>query len=145
MQLAALLPHTPRPRYWEKRVLVAYLRMLGATQREAGQAVSRHERRIREWEADDTWPLAREEARTRWLRELTDAARATLLRTIQDGTQGFLALQVLERLDPSLAPAKHQVDVSVEGGGLAALLLLTREDANADDKSAVARGPRRVS
>lgn len=145
MQPTALRPPVPRPRYWEKRVLAAYLRMLGATQAVAGKAVARNARRIREWEADATWAQAREEARQRWLGELTDAARVTLLTTLKDVSQGFLALQVLERIDPDLAPAKQQVDVNLQGGGLAALLVRTREDADADDQPAVVRGPRRVS
>ena len=135
-----------RPRHWEKRVAAAYFRMLGYTQAATGTTVGRSERTIQDWEADKpTWALAREEARQRWLGNVTDAARVTLLTTLKDANQGFLALQVLERLDPDLAPAKQQVDVNLHGGGLAALLLLTREDAHADDQPAVARGPRRVS
>lgn len=135
-----------RPRHWEKRVAAAYLRMMGLTQEGAACAVGRSRRSVAEWEADKPlWTLAREEARQRWLGELTDAARVTLLTTLHAGTQGYLALQVLERLDPALAPAKQQLDVSVEGGGLAALLSVTREDAHADHQPAVAGRPRRVS
>ena len=123
MKPAAFSEDRPRPRHWEKRVLAAYLRMLGGTQTEAGTAVGRSERTVRDWEADAaTWACAREEARQRWLSELTDAARMALLSTIKTGN-GWLALQVLERLDRDLAPPsvklKHDVEV---GEGLASLL-----------------------
>ena len=95
------------PRHWEKRVLYAYLRMLGATQKDAGSAVGRAKRTVQEWEEDRvTFAQARDAARQRWLVELGDAARVTLLATIRGG-HGVLALQVLERLDPALAPAKQ--------------------------------------
>jgi hypothetical protein len=146
MQPAGVAGGNHRPRHWEKRVAAAYFRMMGYTQAATGTTVGRSERTIQDWEADKlTWAQAREDARQRWLGELTDTARVTLLTTLQEGPHGFLALQVLERLDSALAPAKHQLDVSVEGGGLAALLLRHREDAHADDQPAVARGPRRIS
>ena len=67
-------------------------------------------------------PLAREEARQRWLVDLTDASRKTLLDSIRAGG-GDLALKVLERLDRDLAPPaqrlQHQHEV---GDGLSSLL-----------------------
>jgi hypothetical protein len=98
---------TPRPKQWEKWVLYAYLRMMGATQKDAGSAVGRAKRTVQDWEQATEWyAQARDEARQRWLVELTDAARLTLLTTIRKG-HGVLALQVLERLDEAFAPAKH--------------------------------------
>ena len=98
----------PRPKYWEKFVLYSYLRMMGSTQKDAGRAVGRKVRTVQEWEENKvTFAAAREEARQRWLGELTDAARQTLLATIRAG-HGVLALQVLERLDGAFAPAKDQ-------------------------------------
>ena len=38
---AAFSDGVPVPRHWEKRVLASYLRMLGATQAEAGVACGR--------------------------------------------------------------------------------------------------------
>jgi hypothetical protein len=111
------------PKLWERHVLAAYWRMLGATQKEAGAAVGRSARTIRDWEADGpTWMQAREEARRRWLNELTDAARLTLLKTIREG-HGMLAMQVLERVDEDLAPATQRLKVQHEvGEGLSGLL-----------------------
>jgi hypothetical protein len=113
-------------RHWEKRVLYAYLRMMGATQTHAARAVGRAERTGQMWEEDKgTYLQAREEARKRWLGELTDAARVALLTTIQGG-DGHLALQLLERLDSDLAPAKHRQALTLDGGGLASLLAAAR-------------------
>jgi hypothetical protein len=103
-------------------VLYAYLRMMGMTQIDAGHAIGRSERIVQSWEYHTTWPLAREEARKRWLVDLTDAARKTLLETVKAGA-GELSLKVLERLDADLAPPtqrlQHQHEV---GPGLSSLL-----------------------
>ena len=110
-------------------MLYAYLRMMGATQRDAGSAVGRKKRTVQEWEEDKVmYAHAREEARQRWLGELTDAARVALLATIRAGA-GELALKVLERIDVELAPAKQQFDVTLEGKGLAVLLDEARQHA----------------
>lgn len=68
----------------------------------------------------ETWARAREEARQRWLGDVTDVARQSLLKHLKEAYSGELALKVLERVDEDLAPAKQHV--SVEGLGLAALL-----------------------
>ena len=97
-------------RHWDKRVAAAYLRMMGFTQADAGNAVGRSKRTVAEWEADKvTWGHAREEARQRWLNEVSDAARQTLLATLRDRSQGLLALHVLDRLDADFAPAKQRL------------------------------------
>ena len=106
-----------RPRHWEKLVLFAYLRMMGSTQKDAGRAVGRSKRTAQDWEyAAALYAEAREEARKRWLGEVGDAARAGLLRALK-GDAGDLALKVLERLEPDLAPAtqrfKHEGQVDL--------------------------------
>jgi hypothetical protein len=98
-----------RPRQWEKWVLYAYLRMQGLTQKAAGSAVGRAKRTVAEWEEDKAlYAQAREEARQRWLSDVSDAARTTLLKALQ-GDAGDLALKVLERIDPDLAPAAQRL------------------------------------
>src|SRR5262245_12669765 len=125
MKSASFQPHT---RHWDKRVAAAYLRMMGLTQAQAGSAVGRSKRSVADWEADTTtWALAREEARQRWMGDVTDAARASLLKHLKDPQSGFLALQVLERIDEDLAPAKQRHDVNFDGGGLSALLAHARQ------------------
>jgi hypothetical protein len=120
---ASTPPPSPRPRQWEKWALYSYLRMMGSTQKEAGSAVGRKKRTVAEWEeAKALFAEAREEARKRWLTDLTDASRQTLLTTIRGGA-GELALKVLERTDPDLAPAtqRHKIEHEV-GEGLSGLL-----------------------
>jgi hypothetical protein len=110
------------PRHWEKRILAAYLRMLGASQEAAGVAVRRSERTVFDWEHHASWPLAREEARQRWLSDLTDASRKALLDSIRGGA-GDLAFKVLERVDRDLAPPAHRLQHQHEvGEGLSGLL-----------------------
>lgn len=132
MKPAAFSESTTRPRHWEKRVLTAYLRMMGMTQNQAGAAVGRSERTVRDWEADtQTWPRAREEARRRWLGDLTDAARQTLLAAIRAG-DGDLAMKVVERVDGDLAPPTQRLHHKHEiGPGLSSLLQAV-EGADAD-------------
>src|SRR5262245_8465827 len=134
--------YTPYTRHWDKRVSAAYLRMLGLTQEEAGNAVGRSKRSVADWEADkQTWAFACEEARQRWLHDVTNAARASLLNHLKEEHSGLLALQVLERVDADLAPAKQRVDFSLDGGGLSGLLAAAREKralANGHDVSVLA-------
>jgi len=86
------------------------MRMLGATQAEAGRAVGRSERTIRLWESDPSWADARREAEERWLVDLTDASRRAVLDSIKAGN-AQLAKEMLERLDERLAPPtiKHKL------------------------------------
>ena len=90
----------------EKALSVAYLRILGGTQKEAAEAAGCSERSVRGWEAADWWPEIQVEAESRWLPGLIAKARGTLLNDMD----GPLALKVLERLLPELAPAKHHVE-----------------------------------
>ncbi len=121
------------PRHWEKRVLAAYYRLLGSSQKAAGAAVGRSERSVWTWEQDTvTWTQATEEARKRWLGEVTALARRQLLAAMmRDG--GDLALKILERIDTDLAPPtqrlKHQHEV---GEGLSSLLKAFEGRSDAD-------------
>jgi hypothetical protein len=120
------------PRHWEKRVLACYLRMMGLTQSEAGKAVGRAGRTVRTWESEPvTWTQARSEAEKRWLRELTDAARVTLLTAIRQGA-GELALRVLERTVQALAPPTQRLQHHHETGPGLSELLQAFEDEDAD-------------
>jgi hypothetical protein len=104
-------------------IAYAYLRMLGATQKDAASAVGRKKRTCQEWEEHRVlYAQAREDARRRWMGDVTDASRTTLLKSIRDGN-GELSLKVLERIDGDLAPAtqRHKVDVEI-GEGLSSLL-----------------------
>lgn len=105
-------------RHWDKLVSAAYLRMMGATQDEAAEAVGRAGRTLRGWEADrDVWALAREEARSRWLVDLEDASRQAVLKVIQQG-HANMAFQVLERIDPNLSPKQTVEHYGSAGGAI---------------------------
>lgn len=119
-----------RPTQWDKRVAAAYLRVLGATQIDAASGVGVCEKTIHNWEHHESWPEAREEARCRWLVDVVDAARMRLLKALKDLTDGALALKVLERMDPELAPAKqhHELSGNVGTGVLAVPGDMSKED-----------------
>jgi hypothetical protein len=107
----------PRPKQWEKWVLYAYLRMLGTTQKDAATAVGRQKRTCQEWEEHRTlYAAAKEEAKQRWLGDVIDTARGTLLKSLREGN-AELALKILERVDPALAPPaqrlKHEGQVDL--------------------------------
>lgn len=103
--------------HWDKLVSAAYLRMLGATQDDAATQVGRTARTVRMWEADkELWTQARDEARSRWLTDLTDSARRRLLDSMEKPENGDLALKVLERMDDALRPAKQRSEVSGADG-----------------------------
>ena len=123
-----------RPQHWEKWVLYAYLRMLGATQNSAASAVGRKKRTCQEWQEDRAlFAQAREEARQRWLNDVTDAARKTLLDTIRGGA-GDLALKLLERVDRDLAPAMQRLKMDHEVHEGLSGLLQTLGGSNADPR-----------
>jgi hypothetical protein len=123
MKTAAFSDATPQPKYWEKLVLASYYRLLGSSEQEAGAAVGRSARTVRVWEADTAlWAQATEEARKRWLGEVTALARRALLKAAMSA-DGGLALKILERIDTGLAPATQRLKVQHEvGEGLSGLL-----------------------
>jgi hypothetical protein len=123
MTPAASAAQPDTPAYWEKLVLASYYRLLGATQKAAGAAVGRSERTIRAWEADTArWTQAADEARKRWLGEVTAMARRQLLQAATTA-DGDLALKILERLDKDLAPPTLRIKQTHEvGAGLSSLL-----------------------
>lgn len=89
--------------------MAAYLRLLGASQKAAAAAIGRSERTIRNWEAETAlWTKASEEARQRWLTEVTAMARRQLLKGLMTA-DAEMALKVIERLDADLAPPAHRL------------------------------------
>lgn len=94
-----------KPQSWDKAVSAAYFRIQGAPQRVAAEAAGCGARTLRAWEASPWWPEAQREAATRWRTKLAEASRRTLIKAVRGG-RADLALSVLERVDPSLAPPK---------------------------------------
>lgn len=98
-------------RYWPKRVLAAWLRIMGATWEQAGASVGRHGDTVRKWSEDrESWALARRQAHDLFIDDLHDASARAVLQTLLAGNAD-IGLKVLERLEPQLAPPS-----AAEGG-----------------------------
>jgi len=94
------------PRDRETALSVAYLRTLGSTQEEAALAAGVDRRTVQRWEGSSWWPEVRREAADRWLSGVVGRARHALLRALAE-PDGNLALKVLERTVPQLAPTER--------------------------------------
>ena len=94
------------PRDRETALSVAYLRTLGSTQGEAALAAGVDRRTVQRWEGSSWWPEVRREAADRWLSGVVGRARHALLRALAE-PDGNLALKVLERTVPQLAPLER--------------------------------------
>ena len=90
----------------QKALNAARLRLMGATQAEAGAAVGVSERTIRAWESDSEWSGVTSEARSKYLAGLAAKTRRALLESLDDpqsraATARFLAPRVLPELTSS--------------------------------------------
>jgi hypothetical protein len=98
------MPEKPGPKGGpqdrEKAISVAYLRLTGSSQEDAGSAVGVHRDTVGRWEGSDWWPEIITIASRRWLSGLEAKARQVLLKGMDAG----IALKVLERRLPDLAP-----------------------------------------
>ncbi|MEX2530699.1 MAG: hypothetical protein WD960_07995 [Gemmatimonadota bacterium] len=97
------------PRDREKAVAAAFLRILGASQADAAGAAGVGERTLRGWEGCSWWPDVLADASRRWLDGLAAKARKGLEDAVQ--VDGRLALSVLERMEPALAPPKLRAQI----------------------------------
>src|SRR5690606_35548793 len=114
-----------KPQDWDKAVSVAYLRLLGAPIRTAAKVAGVGERTLHRWERSPWWPDATAEANDRWFKNVTAAARRTLLKAIRAGRSDH-ALQILERVEPRLAPPKQRMEHSgPDGAPIAAEVRVT--------------------
>lgn len=98
------------PLEWDKAVSCAYLRMMGNGQKKTAAAAGVGERTLARWEGCPWWEQARAEARARWMNDVVDASRYTLLTSIQKGDVERAVL-VLERMDPSFRPNPTELHV----------------------------------
>jgi hypothetical protein len=100
------------PRYWEKRVLAAYLLMMGETWDSTASKVGRSHTTIAVWKKGPYWwERAKAEAETRWLYDVKDVARQAVTRQLATG-DGDLGVKILERLDEDFSPKMRQEGVS---------------------------------
>ena len=95
------------PRDREVALSVAYLRVIGSTQVDAAKAAGVDPRTVGRWESCSWWPEIVAEASRRWLSGLEARARQVLY----DGMDPILALKVLERRLPELAPATQNLNL----------------------------------
>lgn len=99
----------PRAKNWTKIVTVAAHRILGASREAAAAACQVSPQAVVRWEKSPWWGLAQQEAREQWLQTLAGKARRGLENHVQ--SDGHLALKVLERVDPALAPPTQHVEL----------------------------------
>jgi len=99
---------TPGPQDRDKAISVAYLRLTGALQTEAAESVGISADTISRWEHSPWWPEILAEASKRWLSGLEARARLVL----QTGMDASLALKILERRLPELAPATQNMNLN---------------------------------
>ena len=97
------------PRDREKAISVAYLRLTGATQEEAGNVNGLRRETVGQWESCSWWPEIVAEASRRWLSGIEAKARKGLDRGLDRDEDGNLSLKVLERRVPGLAPATQKI------------------------------------
>ena len=102
MNVAEKFGAVATPRDWDKAVNVAYLRLIGLTQKKAAKAAMIGERTLRRYELSDWWPQACGEAVGRWMQQLEIEARTTVMTAVREGDV-TTAMKVLERLDKRLA------------------------------------------
>ena len=88
----------------------AYLRLLGSTQAEAANAAGVDARTLGRWESCSWWDGVASEAADRWLHGAVAKARRSLLAALEE-PDGSLALRVLERVVPELAPPNQRVEL----------------------------------
>lgn len=124
-----------RPHDWDKCVSVAYLRILGYSQEDSAKGVGVGVRSVIRWEQCSWWRDAKEEAADRWMNDLTAAARRNLLESVKSGgTRPETMLDILERVDDRLLPAKQRHELSgPDGAPIPTEVRVSFVDTDADD------------
>ena len=114
MKMAEKIDVVEKPQNWEKSVSVAYLRLLGLSQKKAAKGAGIGERTLARWELSAWWPDACREAVDRWMQQVEIEARTTVMAAIKEGDVAT-AWKVLERIDKRLAPPRQQLGVQHSG------------------------------
>ncbi|MEE8551448.1 MAG: hypothetical protein V3T08_09385 [Gemmatimonadota bacterium] len=126
-----------KPREWDKAVSVAYLRLRTESQEDAAKEAGVGLRTVRRWEKSDWWPQACLEACSRWLQGLVYVSQQTLFSAIATGDakgDANLALKVVERRIPELAPPKIAHELFGKGGGAIEVTSVQHDVSSADDE-----------
>jgi hypothetical protein len=99
-----------KPQDWDKVVSAAYLRVLGQTQSQVAEVVGCDRATLSRWEHAEFWPVAVAEACDRWIDDkLIGKAMSGLEAAVM--AEGGLAMTVLERLVPRLAPLASKLNI----------------------------------
>ena len=114
MKMAEKLDVVTKPHDWDKAVSVAYLRLLGLSQKKAAKGAGIGERTLARYELSEWWPEACREAVDRWMQQLEIEARSTVMQAVKEGDVAT-AWKVLERIDKRLAPPRQQLGVEHSG------------------------------
>lgn len=101
-----------RPRDWDKAVAAAYIYLLTDHLGRAAEHAGVGERTIQRWHTCSWWRDACAEARERWLDHVDIEARRSLARQLANDELD--PLKLLERLDPSLAPAEQRLKLTAD-------------------------------
>ena len=101
-----------KPRNWDGAVLCAYFHLRGYPQERCAKEAGVGFRTLHRWMKSPWWPDALAEARDKWKNGLEIGARRTLGKAMDSEDQPDLALRIIERIDPEMAPAKQQIELS---------------------------------
>ena len=115
MKLAEKLDVVTKPHNWDKAVSVAYLRLLGLSQKKAARGAGIGERTLARYELSEWWPEACREAVDRWMQQIEIECRSTVMAAVMAGDV-TTALKILERIDRRLAPPRQSHDIEHSGG-----------------------------
>jgi len=121
-------PEVRGPQDPEKALSVAYLRLTGSTQTESAEAVGVHRDTVWRWEQAEWWPEIVADASRRWLAGLEAKARTVL----HNGMDPAIALKILERRLPELAPAPNNLNLHTPDLATAVEIIL-RDPTEDDD------------
>ena len=114
MKLAEKLDIVTKPHDWDKAVSVAYLRLLGLSQKKAAKGAGIGERTLARWELSEWWPDACAEAVDRWMQQLEIECRSTIMAAVKAGDVQT-AVKMLERIDKRLAPPRYSHGIEHSG------------------------------
>ena len=114
MKMAEKLDIVTKSHDWDKAVSVAYLRLLGLSQKKAAKGAGIGERTLARYELSEWWPEACGEAVDRWMQQLAIECRTTIMAAVKSGDVAT-AVKMLERIDKRLAPPRQELGVQHSG------------------------------
>jgi len=99
-----------KPQDWDKALAAAFFWQIAGELKATAKAVGISESTMQRWVRSPWWGRACAESRPDWFSHLTAESRRTVVKAIQEGDSD-LALRILERTDPQLAPPAQRLEV----------------------------------